>query len=518
MSTAATPKKIVIVGGGTAGWMTAMFMAQYLIPKGVEIHLLESPTVDIIGVGEGSTPPLQKFFEAMEIEESEWMPECNATYKSGISFENWSTKPGFESFFHTFASIVDNLTMPQFVNNAQARVNGADVYAHPDRFFIAHQLAINNLAPKPDDNFPFEVWYGYHFDATLLGRFLHKKAVQRGVRYKSCHVTHANLDEQGNIASVATREGETIEADFFVDCTGFASMLMEKTLQTPYVSFSSNLYNDAAIAMPTPIGDGIPSQTVSAAMNHGWRWQIPLTNRFGNGYVYSSSFCSADEAETELRTKLGLLDSDTPARHLKMRIGRLTKHWNRNCLGVGLSQGFIEPLEATGLLFIQRTASTFVETVAAGDMSDAARDKFNAQMNRAFEGTRDYIVTHYKTNSRTDTEYWRANAANTDLSDSLKQLYAVWMSGKNLASEIARQEIGQYFAVVSWYSIMAGMGIFPDQKDLRQVDLGVRANNMERIDDMIKRSLMNFRDHRKVLQDIPARRTNAIQAYFWASK
>ncbi len=182
-----------------------MIMAKALIKKGVDISLLESPTVDIIGVGEGSTPPLQKFFESMEIEEAEWMPECNATYKSGITFDNWSTKPGFESFFHTFASILDNLTMPQFVKNALARVNGADVHAHPDRFFIAHKLAVNNLAPKPNRNFPFDVWYGYHFDSTLLGKFLHKKAVERGVKYKSCHVTHALQNEQGEIAAVVTQ-------------------------------------------------------------------------------------------------------------------------------------------------------------------------------------------------------------------------------------------------------------------------------------------------------------------------
>ncbi|MBV8666412.1 MAG: tryptophan 7-halogenase [Burkholderiaceae bacterium] len=511
METSATIKKIVIVGGGTAGWMTAMYMADALIKKGVEVWLLESPMVDIIGVGEGSTPPLQKFFEAMNIEEAEWMPECNATYKSGITFDNWSTKPGCESFFHTFVSMLDNFTMPQFVKNVQARVNGVDVYAHPDRFFIAHQLANRSLAPKPNHNFPFEVWYGYHFDATLLGKFLHKKAVQRGVRYKSCHVTHANLDEHGAIASIATKDGETIAADFFVDCTGFAGMLIQKTLETPYVSFKDNLFNDAAIAMPTAIGDAIPSHTVSVAMKHGWAWKIPLTNRYGNGYVYSTAFCTPEQAEQELRERLGLLDADVPARHLKMKVGRVTRHWNRNCLAVGLSQGFIEPLEATGLLFIQRTASVFVEYFEAGDMSEAAREKYNRQINDAFEGTRDFIVTHYKTSSRTDTEYWRANAANQNLSDSLKQLYEVWTSGKNLGAEVKRQGLDQYFAIVSWYSIMAGMGIFPDNPR----PSGMPSDGMEQVDNLIARSLVNFRDHREVLTDIPLREPNTLKSYFF---
>src|SRR5436305_3949104 len=195
-------RKIVIVGGGTAGWMTAMTLAHALIPKGVEIHVLESPMVGIIGVGEGSTPWLRGFFDMLGIEESEWMPPCNATYKCGITFDKWSTRPGFESYFHPFASMLDNLTLTQFVHNAQARMNGYDVEAHPDKFFISSYLAKNRMAPKPSRNFPFDVWYGYHFDAALVGQFLHKKAVERGVKYVSCQVTSANLKENGDIRSV----------------------------------------------------------------------------------------------------------------------------------------------------------------------------------------------------------------------------------------------------------------------------------------------------------------------------
>ena len=169
-----------------------------------------------------------------------------------------------------------------------------------------------HLAPKPAEHFPFDIWHGYHFDSVLLGQFLHKKALERGVRYLSAHVTHANLDEQGAIASLGTREGPTIAGDLFVDCTGFAGLLITQALKTPYVSFAENLFNDAAIAMPTPIGDTVPSETVSTALKHGWAWKIPLTQRFGNGYVYSTQFCTPDAAERELREHLGLLDSDTP--------------------------------------------------------------------------------------------------------------------------------------------------------------------------------------------------------------
>src|SRR4029077_12281787 len=155
-------RRVVIVGGGTAGWMTALILARALIPRGVEITLLESPSVPIIGVGEGSTPWLRGFFDSLGIEESGWMAYCHATYKCGITFDGWSTKPGFESYFHPFASMLDNLTMTQFVHNVNGRVNGVDLYAHPNRFFIASKLAEQHLAPKPSREFPFDVWYGYH--------------------------------------------------------------------------------------------------------------------------------------------------------------------------------------------------------------------------------------------------------------------------------------------------------------------------------------------------------------------
>jgi Tryptophan halogenase len=511
-----TLRRIVVVGGGSAGWMTALILARSLIEQGVEITVVESPAVGIIGVGEGSTPWLRGFFDSLNIEEFEWMPACHATYKCGITFDGWSTKPGFKAYFHPFASMLDNLTMTQFVHNADARINGADLHAHPDRYFIASRLAAKHLAPKPAEHFPFDIWHGYHFDSVLLGQFLHKKALERGVRYVTAHVTHANLDAHGAIATLGTREGPAIAGDLFVDCTGFAGLLITQALKTPFISFAENLFNDAAIAMPTPIGDVVPSQTLSTAMKHGWAWKIPLTERFGNGYVYSTQFCTPDEAEHELREHLGLLESDVPARHLKMKIGRVTKHWNKNCLAVGLSQGFIEPLEATALLFIQQTAATFVEFLERGDLGETAHEQFNTQVNQHFEGTRDYIVTHYKTNSRTDTDYWRANAANLRLSEPLKQLLNLWMSGKGIAPPVRQQNLGKGYPVFSWYSIMAGMGIFPDSSSLHAPQGKEAAYRLSDIDDLLDRSELNYRDHRDVLKNIPPRRrSDSLQVYFW---
>lgn len=511
-----TIRKIIIVGGGSSGWMCAMTLAASLIAQHIEIEVLESPAIGIIGVGEGSTPWMRGFFDSLGIEESEWMPACNATYKCGISFDNWSTKPGFTSYFHPFASMLDNMTMTQFLHNAKARVNGVEVYAHPNRFFISAKLNELGLAPRPERNFPFDIWYGYHFDAVLLGQFLQKKAMQRGVRHRACQIKDVQLNENGDIASVLTDAGETIAADFFVDCSGFGGLLIQKALQTPYVSYKENLFNDAAVAMPSPIADEIPPQTLSTAMKHGWAWKIPLTNRFGNGYVYSSDFCSAEEAERELREHLGLLDADVEARHLKMKTGRVTKHWNRNCLAVGLSQGFIEPLEATALMFVQRTISNFVAALEAGDVGERGRDAFNDWANGAFEGTRDYIVTHYKTNTRRDTEYWRANAQNQNLSEPLRQLLAAWMSGKGIASDIAQGKLGKGYPTFSWYCILAGMGIFPDTSSLRAPKTSEDPYKMAQIDNLLQRAALNFRKHRDVLEDIPPKlREDTLQLYFW---
>ncbi len=251
-------------------------------------------------------------------------------------------------------------------------------------------------------------------------------------------------------------------------------------------------------------------------MKNGWAWKIPLTERYGNGYVYSSAFCSADEAEHELRAHLGLLDASTPARHLKMKVGRVTRHWNRNCLAVGLSQGFIEPLEATALLFIQRTISNFVEFLESGDVSERAQDSFNQWVNDQFEGTRDYIVTHYKTNTRSDTDYWRANAANKNISEPLQQLFRQWMSGKSIVADVTQRKIGKGYPVFSWYCIMSGMGIFPDASSLRDPAPNEAPYKMSQIDNLLQRAALNFRKHRDVLGEIPPKpQDDSLQLYFW---
>jgi flavin-dependent dehydrogenase len=234
----------------------------------------------------------------------EGMPECNATYKNGISFKDWSTVSGYEEYFHPFGCSLDFVTLKFLYDNATLRRKGVDVIAHPNRFSLMASLAEKKLAPIASKNFPFHFQYGYHFDSVLIGKFLQKKAAEvGGINHIQATVKSVELNSNGGITSLKLNNDQILSGDFFVDCSGFASILLEKALKVPFISFSNNLFNDSAIAIPTEIEPNIPSQTISTALRNGWVWRIPLTNRIGNGYVYSSQYCTQDKAEKELRVQ-----------------------------------------------------------------------------------------------------------------------------------------------------------------------------------------------------------------------
>lgn len=494
-------KRIVILGGGTAGWITASALINRWAERDVDVTLVESPAIGTVGVGEGSTPRLKKFFDDIGVDESEWMPSCNATYKNGISFVNWSTKPGFERYFHPFVSQVDKFTTTAFFFNTLARRQGVNVHAHPDRFSLTACLSENRQGPKPNENFPFVNDYGYHFDAHLVGEYLKELAKAQGVKHLQARVTDVNQEPDGDITSLSIEDGEPLEADFFVDCSGFRGALIQQALGVPFRSFAENLFNDSAVVLPTEQVDNIGAQTVSTALQYGWAWEIPLTHRIGNGYVYSSAFCSPDQAETELRGVLGLLDSDTEARHLKMKVGRVESHWYKNCLAVGLSQGFIEPLEATALNLVCNTVYRFMDTIEAdGGFSGSGRNTFNERVNDSFEAVRDYIVAHYVLNTRQDTEYWVQNARNTNMSDTLQQILRIWTSGQNLSQEIEGQQIRSAYTPRSWYCLLAGYGYYPDIRQVPEEEQIVDRVDMTDVDEFVRRCALNFRSQNEQLQ------------------
>ncbi|MBY0447911.1 MAG: tryptophan 7-halogenase, partial [Hyphomonadaceae bacterium] len=317
-----------------------------------------------------------------------------------------------------------------------------------------------------------------------------------GVRHLEGTVAKVEVGEAGAISAVGLAGGEALEADFFLDATGFRSLLLQEALRVPFVAFKANLFNDSAVVAPTPIEAFIPTATAAIAMRCGWRWRIPLTNRYGNGYVYSADHCTPEEAEREFRAALGL-GEDAAVRHLKMRVGRVAEHWRGNCLAVGLSQGFIEPLEATALHLVQETVEGFIRAFEEGCFTPKHRARFNAEINARFEGVRDYIVCHYKMSRRSDTEYWRAASELETLSDSLRGVLDSWFGCKDLREEVARQNIGKYYTDMSWTCLLAGYGHFPAPE--RQVSDEERRFDMALIEDFVSRCALNFRPHREVL-------------------
>ena len=491
-------KKILVVGGGTAGWMVAnLFAVRW--PE-ADISLLESSEIGIIGVGEGSTPQLKLFFDAINVSEEEWMPSCNATFKNGISFHGWSHAPGYQNYFHPFPAQTDAYTTPVFFNNIRDRIQGKDAKAHPDRYFLATYLAQQGLGPLPAESFPFDVAYGYHFDSGLLGKFLADKAMQRGVRRIIGTLTDVQLSEAGAIASVLLEDGRLLDADFFVDCTGFSSLLLQGALKVPFISFANNLFNDAAVVMPTEVTASLPPETRSTALSSGWAWKIPLRNRYGNGYVYSTQYLSADAAEFEFRQHLGLLESGVQAKHLSMKVGRTEQHWSKNCLAVGLAQGFIEPLEATALYLVFETVYRFMKYYEAGSFSNQHEREFNADINEKFDGVRDYIVCHYKVNQRKDSRYWLDNADNKNISNRLEEILKLWRTGGNFVKDMADRKLEGSYQAESWACLLAGYGYFPPMNPTGQGEYNHR-HNLDKLTEFVRRCGLNFKLHQDLLKN-----------------
>jgi len=490
--TEAAPPHIVVLGGGSAGWITACLLHHRWAQRGGKVTVIESPEIGIIGVGEGSTPQLKAMFDHLGIAESEWMAPCDATYKLGIRFTGWSERPGFDSYFHPFPGPVDMHTEPGFEHNCRLARRGFDVPARPDDWFLAAQLADQGKGPHPSANFPFAPSYGYHFDAYKLGGFLRDWAVARGVTHLPRKVEQVELSEGGDVAALLCEGGERIDGDFFVDCSGFRALIMQQALGEEFLPFSSNLFADSAVVMPTARDDAMQPQTQSIAMKAGWRWHIPLTARTGNGYVYSSRYISDEAAEAELRAAIGMADSEEPVRFLKMKVGRVRNSWNRNCLAVGLSQGFIEPLEATALHIVIATALEFAQAFEQGGFAPDHRERFNQQIAARYESIRDYIVAHYRLNQRSDTAFWRDNAANHALSDNLKAMMTAWFTHNDMGATIAETFSVPAYGAMSWHCLFAGYGTFPPQAKMRPLPEGAEAASLADTQAMLAACASNF--------------------------
>ncbi|XOV81075.1 MAG: tryptophan halogenase family protein [Aestuariibacter sp.] len=454
------PEQIVIVGGGSAGWMTALHYAHHL--PHCDITLIESSDVGIIGVGEGSTPYLKAFFKHLGIDESEWMHATDATYKTGIQFDNWSTVPSYTGYFHPFFSAFDKTPAETFFKHSGLQRRGYEADALPDHYFVAATLAEQKRSPVPDNSVPFDVDYAYHFDAGKLGQFLKQKALEKGVTHIVEHIQQVRTEGE-NVVALETSQ-RRLAGDFFVDCSGFAKVLQQHAPRK-WVDYSDTLFNDMAVAIPTPLNHAVNSpKTISKALRHGWMWRIPLTSRWGNGYVFSSDYCSVDEAKRELQQELALSDDAiAKARVLRMSVGRLEQHWYHNTLSIGLSQGFIEPLEATALMLVQFSIEKSASLLASGDCSAQNIAQFNQEINTTFDGVKDYISMHYILNTRNDTPYWRDAREKTYPSATVNALLEAWDSGADFEQALSQHKSSLVYLRPSWYCILSGMGRHPVQ-------------------------------------------------------
>jgi len=490
-----------VVGGGTAGWMAALHLRHCWADRGIQIAVVESARIGTVGVGEGTTPLIKEFFDRLGIPESEWMPECNATYKCGISFPGWSTVPGYETYFHPFFSELDKAHVNHFWDNCNLRRGGHDVPAHPDPFFVSAAMVRQFRCPISQTPGTPNSVYGYHFDAALMGRYFKKKAIGLGVEFVEDTIVEVRQDERGDIAGVQTEKHGELQADFFVDCSGFRGLLIQQTLGEELLSMRDYMFNDAAVAMPTPIHDraNLPSETVSAALRHGWMWRIPLMSRMGNGYVFSTDYVSPEEAEAEFRAELGADAEGVEALHLRWRPARLQHHWSRNCVAVGLSQGFLEPLEALMINVIQRTLEGFTDAAEADDFGPRWRDRFNNYVNGFVDGIRDYLQLHYKLNTRTDSQYWIDARENPHMSDHLATILGAWDEGRDFDRVLYDHINQQVYPRTSWYCMLAGMGRFPEA---RKGSLRLPSRQQKRAAQASEAGAAHFWKHGEYLQKI----------------
>lgn len=417
-------KRIAIVGGGTSGWLAANHLGSALsADSDIEITLIESPDVPTIGVGEGTVPYIMKGLKRFGISEAELLVNCDATFKQGIKFVNWMNEEchGENHYYHPFdAPFPAGFDVSDYwLTHEQNRPFG-DVG-------IQARICELGLAPKRKSSGEYEglLAYAYHFDAAKFAKLLAKNAMGRfSVKYLSATIEGARKDESGNISHLITTDGTELAFDFYVDCSGFSSILIDKQLNVPIKSKANELLTDSVLIQQMPIAEGeqLNPYTTATAHKAGWIWDIPLTTRRGTGFVYASKYMSDQEAIQLYAEYLGVEKSSISPRKIPMKVGYRETFWQKNCVALGLAQGFLEPIEATSILLsdfsAELLARNFPRTIADIDKLNAY---YNKVIKYAWDRTVDFIKLHYCISDRDDSAFWRDNKNQTTLSDELKE-------------------------------------------------------------------------------------------------
>ncbi|WP_426342622.1 tryptophan halogenase family protein [Pseudoduganella sp. S-14] len=489
-------KRIVVVGGGSAGWMAATALATAL--PGGSVELVESEEIGIVGVGEATFPSIRAFHRILGIDESQFLRATNGTFKLGIAFRDWR-KPG-EQYFHTFGDI-GGLSGPQSLWGQFRRVADAGLGTLGEQCLpsvMAREGRFQGGAPGQERQFDC----AYHFDAVLYADFLRKLALQRGVRRSEGRIVHVARRADGGVDQLKLADGRVLEGDLFIDCSGFASLLLGRSLEEPFIDFSRWLPVDRAWACPCErSGVALAPYTRATALEAGWAWHIPLSNRTGHGHVFSSRYIDEERAREQL---LGQLDGAPVAepRLLRFRTGHRARFWSHNVVALGLSSGFLEPLESTSIFLVQSGLGRLIELLLKGPRpAEAAVAAYNTGMVRQFERVRDFIILHYCLTERRDSRLWR-DMASMELPETLAFKIQAWRQ-----SGVLHQYDEEGFDATSWLAIHAGMGHWPERADPSLCDMplhdALRALHLRR--DSIAAAVAAMPSHEDYLGSVLAR-------------
>ena len=454
-------RRVLVVGGGSSGWMAAAALATTL-SRHVELTLVESDAIGTVGVGEATIPPIQKFNRLLQLDEREFLSATQGTFKLGIEFLNWAR--GGDRYLHQFGAVgreIDALTKLHHwwqAGRIAAATDGLPYPAWQELHVAWHAASQDRFAPAGPAKQQLRNRYAhaYHFDAHLYAAYLRRLAESRGARRVEGRVTGIERDgESGLVTAVVLEDGRRLEGDLFLDCSGFRSLLLGSELGERWDDWSAFIPSDRAIAIPTRRAQGgLKPYTQGIAHKVGWQWRIPLQHRTGNGHVFASAFSSEDDAERRLLENL-----DAPAigepRVIRFRTGRYDRAWVGNVVGIGLSAGFLEPLESTSLHFVQSALERLIELFPSRAMDAALRDRFNAEAKAEWLGVRDFIVAHYHLTQREDSEFWRYTA-NMQIPDSLAGILDLWR-----ARGVLGVDGGHLFQIGSWASLLIGQRFLP---------------------------------------------------------
>lgn len=482
-------KNVVIAGGGTAGWMAGAALSK-LLGKNLNITLVESDEIPTIGVGEATIPTLHIFHQLLGINEQEFMAATNATFKLGISFENW--RDVNKDYIHSFGFLGQGCWAAGFQHfwlKGLERGIVSDIGDYVPEHLGARKGKFAVLANQ-------DLNHAYHLDAGLYAKFLRKIAEKHGINRVEGRIAKVNInDKNGHIDSLTLASGNVIEGDLFLDCTGFRGLLIEEALHTGFEDWSHVLPCDSAIAVQTKtIGKPVP-YTRSIARDSGWQWQIPLQNRTGNGFVFCSKYMTDDEAKQTLLSNIQGELLNEP-RVIKYKTGTRRKHWNKNCIAIGLSSGFIEPLESTGIHLFQRAIVRLMLMFPSQGIKQHDVDEFNMQASTEAENIKDFIILHYHLTEREDTPFWRY-CKNMDVPETLKHRMNMFRESGQVFKKAE-----ELFGETSWIQVMMGQGLMPKQYhpivDLMGDD--ELEDFLNKIKSGVKRKVDNWPDHNDFIQ------------------